>query len=118
VTGTSDAIDRAALGKREWLTAHEAAIYVGATVDAVRDWLVLGIAIQDAKGRRRIALRGKKVGKRWKIRPADLDAFVKATTDASLSSHALPEDGKETPAEVRRRAARDKQMAAEYLGAN
>lgn len=82
----------------------------------IRQWITDGLTIVTPRGRKRIALRARKVGGCWMIQQADLDEFVKVTTDASISPDALPAAGSvETDAQFRRRAAETKARVAKRL---
>lgn len=109
--------EKGQLRARAWVTVEEAAELAEVTPFAIRDWLTTGITIRTAKGRQRVALRGTKVGRRWRIKPADLDEFIRVLTQASQSPNALPPAGSgETEAQRRTRAASAKAEAARRLG--
>lgn len=89
------------------LTPNQVATELDVTPEAVRDWLTYGVMVTTPKGgRKRAALRGRKIGGRWKITREDLDAFIDATMKASVNADAVVPEGeeKETEAQYRRRA--------------
>lgn len=87
----------------------------------VRDWITVGITVTDehTNQRKRISLKARKVGGRWKVRPADLEAFVDATTKGSVTDRTEVIDSEirvESPAARSSRAERAVRAAAEALG--
>ncbi|WP_439624150.1 helix-turn-helix domain-containing protein [Gemmata sp.] len=103
--------------QQKTLTPECVAAELDVTPEAVRDWLTYGVLVTTPKGeRKRVALKGRKVGGRWRIERADLDTFTKVTTEASVSPDAVgAEDRAETAAQARRRAKGDQEYARAYL---
>lgn len=104
-------------GDVPFLTVEGAAERAGVSCWAVRDWLTTGVLVRAGNHQKRIALRGRKVGQRWRILPADLDHFLRAMEAASVSPNALPVPGDgETPAQKRKRGEEAQRRAAKALG--
>ena len=61
----------------EYLTADEAAQRLRVHGDTIRDWCRTG------------QLRATKVGKQWRIRPTDLDSFMKPNREEAKKVDAL-----------------------------
>lgn len=105
--------------QRKYLTAGDVAREYEVSESDVRRWITTGVAISTPTGRKRVALAARKVGACWKITPADLEAFIRVTTEASVSPDSLPPAGSvETDAEFRKRAAREKAEATRRLSNN
>lgn len=104
---------RAELETREVLSTTEAAVLADTSLNAVMDWITRGLTIFTARERRLVRLRARKVGGRWRINRADLDAYLLAvTTDNHQDAFAAGE----TAAEFRDQADEDERAVRELLG--
>jgi hypothetical protein len=101
---------------RKYLTAGDVAREYEVSESDVRRWITTGVTISTPTGRKRVAMAARKVGACWKITPADLEAFIRVTTEASVSPDSLPPAGSvETDAESRKRGAAAKAAVMKRL---
>ncbi|VTS03638.1 : HTH_17 [Gemmata massiliana] len=71
---------------RQYLTPEEIAAAYEVSLSTVNRWLVVGVTAWDESGqKKRILLRGRKIGGRWKIAPAELAEFLRQSNHAQMS---------------------------------
>ena len=97
------------------LTPADVAAIHGVHRKCVREWITVGIRLPDGT---RVRLKANRVASRWRIEPADLEAFLARCTAGALP----PAEGVETAGcpvpgkDVRRRlAAADARLKARGL---
>lgn len=101
---------------RLWLSPDDVAALYDVSPITVRDWINVGVPYTKPTGHRaRALLKAKKVGRRWKIHPDDLAAFISTTTGDDAKS--FPPVASETEAERQKRIDACQRRLAERLGA-
>lgn len=88
----------------DYLTPQEIAAALRTDADSVLRWLNIGVTARNEKGERvRVRLKGRKIGGRWKVPAAELEAFIRATS-GDTDPTALPIEVPAHETEAARRA--------------
>jgi hypothetical protein len=107
---------RVAVEPVSWLTPEEIAPLYKVSVMAVRDWINIGVTYRKPdETKSRVRLDAKKVGRRWKVDPKALAAFITTTTGGAGADY-FPPQQQETAAARKRRVDAAKRELAELLG--
>lgn len=59
------------LSLEKWISIEEASNYLGVTKDTIRNWI-----------KKDCGIPAHKIGKQWKFKPSELDAWVKSGKSA------------------------------------